>query len=108
MHNAAYKISIASGVLLVSSVLPTSCTIFLIAHLTRACMSVNNAYAMPENMEDVCQLCAGKDTNKPMCICDSQALLEARQAEVGIRNDVENSVHDIESEEEKNEKKEDV
>jgi uncharacterized membrane protein YdjX (TVP38/TMEM64 family) len=112
MHNAAYKISIASGVLLVSTVLPTLCTIFLMAHLTRVCMSVNNAYAMPENMEDVCPLCGEKETNESMCICDSQALLEARQAEVDIENDVENdvenSVHDIESEQEKNKKKEDA
>ena len=71
-------------------------------------MSVNNAYEMPENMEDVCPLCGEKETNESMCICDSQALLEARQAEVDIENDVENSVHDIESEQDKNEKKEDA
>ena len=108
MHNAAYKISIASGVLLVSTVLPTVCTIFLMAHLTRVCMSVENAYEMPENMEDVCPLCGQKETNDSMCICDNQALLRAREVEVDVSNDDENNEYDIESEHEKNEKKEDA
>ena len=67
---------------------------------------------MPYNCtEDVCPLCGEKETNESMCICDSQALLEARQAEVDIEKldiDVENSVNDIESEQDKNEKKEDA
>ena len=108
MHNAAYKITIASSVFLVSTILPTLCTVVLMACITKACMSLNNAYAIHENMEDVCPVCGATETNETMCACDNQALLQARQAEVDIANDVENIVHDNESKHEKNEKKEDV
>lgn len=108
MHNAAYKISIAGAVMLISTILPTLCTIFLFAHLTRICMSINNAYALPENMEDVCPICSQKETNDSMCICDNQALLKAREVEVDVSNDHTNNEHDIENEHEENDKKEDA
>lgn len=110
--NAAYKISIASAVMLISTILPTLCTVFLMAHLTRICMSINNAYALPENMEDVCPICSVKETNDSMCICDNQALLRARETEVDVSNDVSNddtnNEHDIENEHEENDKQEDA
>ena len=99
---------IASSVFLVSTILPTLCTVVLMAYITKACMSLNNAYAIHENMEDVCPVCGATETNESMCACDNQALLQARQAEVDIANDVENSVHDNESKHDKNEQKEDA
>ena len=108
MHNAAAKITIASSVLLVSTVLPTLCTVFLITHISRVCMSISNAYVIHENLEDVCPVCGQNETNDSMCICDNQALLRAREVEVDVSNDDENNEYDIESEHEKNEKKEDA
>ena len=71
-------------------------------------MSISNAYVIHENLEDVCPVCGQNETNDSMCICDNQALLRAREVEVDVSNDDENNEYDIESEHEKNEKKEDA